>query len=125
MDARQKGGNVVQVIYAAPFILLCLVSYLVCLAVPRLRRHALQALVVPVAFGFCSIVGMVVIVLVGDTLTERFHFDVNPGPLVGMKGILIGFFIYFVPGILGAWLAVYLVNKIKRRFHSFDSPGKT
>jgi hypothetical protein len=106
----------VQVIYAGPFILLSLVSYLICLAVPRFRQNALHALVVPIAFGFCSIVGMVAIVLAGDTLTERFHFDVNPGPLVGMKGILIGFFIYFVPGVLGAWLAVYLGSKIKRRF---------
>lgn len=116
IDDSQKGGNIVQVIYAASFILLSLVSYLICLAVPRLRRHALQALVVPVAFGFCAIVGVVALVLAGDTLTERFHFDVNPGPLVGMKGILTGFVIYFVPGILGAWLAVHLVNKIKQRF---------
>lgn len=105
-----------QAIYAAPFILLSLVSFLTCLAVPRLRRNALEALVVPVAFGFCSIVGMVVIILIGDTLTERFHFNVNPGPLVGMKGIIIGFFVWFVPGIVGAWLAVFLVSKIKRKF---------
>jgi uncharacterized membrane protein len=108
----------VQVLYAAPFILLSLVSYLICLAVPRFRRNALQALIVPVAFGFFSIVGMVVIVLAGDVLTERFRFNVDTGPLVGVKGIFIGFFIYFVPGILGAWLAVHLVNKIKRRFRA-------
>jgi hypothetical protein len=59
---------------------------------------------------------MAVIVLIGDTLTERFHFNVNPGPLVGMKGIFIGFFVYLVPGMVGAWLAAYLVSKIKRRF---------
>jgi biotin transporter BioY len=116
MDASQKGENLVQVIYAAPFILIALVSYLICLAVPRFRGNALQALVAPVTFGFCSIVGMVVMVLLGNALSERFHFNINPGPLVGMKGILIGFLIYFVPGILGAWLAVHLINKIERRF---------
>jgi len=90
MDASQKGGNVVQVIYAAPFVLLSLVSCLICLAVPRFRRNALQAPVVSVAFGFCSIVGMLLILLMCDILTQRFHFDVTPGSLVGLKGILIG-----------------------------------
>jgi hypothetical protein len=59
---------------------------------------------------------MLIMVLIGATLTERFHFHVNPGPLVGLKGILIGFCIYFVPGVGGAWLAVNLVSRIKRRF---------
>jgi hypothetical protein len=108
---NQKGGNAVPVIYAAPFILLSIVSCLICLAIPRFREKALQALVAPVAFGFCSVVGMLVI----DTLIGHFY-GACPCPEFGMKGILVGFCIYAVPGILGAWFAVNLVGRIKRGF---------
>src|SRR5271165_3313749 len=52
MDASQKGEIIVHLVdaYAGPFILLSLVFYFICLAVPRFRRIALQALVVPIAF---------------------------------------------------------------------------
>jgi hypothetical protein len=105
----------VQVIYAAPFILLSLIAFVCCLAIRRLRRYALQALVVPVAFGFCSIVGMLFTVLTADLLHDRFGLPVNPGPLVGIKGVVISFFIYFIPGVVGAWLAVLLIHRIKQR----------
>ena len=49
-----------QVIYALPFVLLSIVSFLVCVAVPRWRRYSFQALVAPVAFG-CRAVRMFVV----------------------------------------------------------------
>jgi hypothetical protein len=86
-----------QFIYAFPFVVLSLLAFLSCLAIPRLREHAVQALVAPVAFGFSSIVGMFVIVITADFLDERFGFHVSPGPVVGMRGAAIAFLIYFVP----------------------------
>jgi hypothetical protein len=50
------------------------------------------------------------------TLAERFHLPLNPGPLTGMKGLMIGLVIYFMPGAVGAWLAVSLAGRIKARF---------
>jgi hypothetical protein len=106
----------VQFLYAAPFVLLSLISFVGCLAIPRLRQHALPALVAPVAFGVCSILTFVTIIVAANIITDHFHVDVSPGPLVGIKGILIGVSFYFIPGIVGAWIAVYLTNKFKRRF---------
>jgi len=108
--------TVESVIYAAPFILLSLISAVTCLAIPQLRKYTLQALVAPVAFGLCSIVGMAVMVLSGDVLTKRFQIVVSPGPFAEIKDILISLFIYFISGIVGAWLAVYLTNKMAQRF---------
>jgi hypothetical protein len=100
----------VQILYAFPFILLSIVAFLSCLAIPRLRRYAVQALVTPVAFGFCSIVGMFVILS-----AVWFLFHVSSGPLVGIGGVAIAFVIYFIPGAVGAWLVVSVVNRIKQR----------
>ena len=99
-----------QIIYAFPFILLSIVAFLSCLAIPRLRGYVVQALVAPVAFGFCSIVGMFVILSIG-----WFLFHVSSGPLVGIGGVAIAFVIYFIPGAIGAWLVVSIVNRTKQR----------
>lgn len=108
--------TVESVIYAAPFILLSLISAVTCLAIPQLSRYTLQALVAPVAFGLCSIVGMAVMSLGGDVLTKHFQIVISPGPLAEIEDILISLFIYLISGIVGAWLAVYLTNKITQRF---------
>jgi hypothetical protein len=39
-----------------------------------------------------------------------------------MKGILVEFCIYVVPGIIGAWLVVNLVARIRRRFQLISPP---
>jgi len=53
-----------QIIDAAPFILLSLIAFGVFVVVPRLRRRAMSALVAPVAFGFCALAGYVSWVLI-------------------------------------------------------------
>src|SRR5262244_11577 len=52
-----------QVLYAMPFVLVSVLAFLACVIVPRWRRYKFQALVAPVAFGFCSIVAAALIVL--------------------------------------------------------------
>jgi hypothetical protein len=60
-----------QVIYLAPFVLLSAILGVIFLMVPRLRRHAVSAAVVPVAFAVSSITGVFATVLIAD----HFGFD--------------------------------------------------
>jgi hypothetical protein len=100
----------VQIIYAAPFVLLSVAAFFACLALPRLRPYALQALVVPVAFGACSIIAFALIAVTWAMLNERFGL-VPPhwAPLTVCAIAYVAF------GIVGARFAVRLVQ---RRFHS-------
>jgi hypothetical protein len=99
-------------IYGAPFILLSIFAFLVCALLPRLRAYKFQALVVPVAFGFCSIVAWGTAVLVGDRIGEKLHISVFSEPVMGLKGWLIFLTIYLVPGIIGACVAAEVARRI-------------
>jgi hypothetical protein len=101
----------VQVIYALPFVLLSIVSFLVCVAVPRWRRYSFQALVAPVAFGFCSIVAAGAIILTCDHFNLGLEFS---WPRDAVWSVLI----YFVPGLIGSWVAILVVAKIVNRRRS-------
>jgi hypothetical protein len=101
-----------QVIYAAPFILLSLIAFAACLAVARFRPYAFRALVVPVAFGFCSIVALAIIVVTAD----RLHLLLADSPLAGSRGVFVAIPLYFVPGVVGAWLAIEVVRRTEIRF---------
>lgn len=98
-----------QIIYAAPFIFLSILSFAVCLAIPRLRRVAMAALVVPVAFGICSITGWILFVLVC-----QFVLRIDLGAASGAKGIVEGSLFYLLPGIAGAWIATKIVRALER-----------
>ena len=102
-----------QVIYAVPFVLLSAIGYLACLAIPRMRRYTLQAVVAPLAFGFCSIVGAAAVVLMSDY--TGFQIAAFNSPLVGAGGFLTALTIYFVPGALGTWLAISLTGRLRAR----------
>lgn len=100
-----------QIIYGAPFILLSLIAFVCSLAIPRLRLYAFRVLVAPVAFGFCSIVAMALILVISHGLGLQFANY----PLVGMRGVIAGIAIYFMPGLIGAWIAVEIVRQIETR----------
>jgi hypothetical protein len=100
-----------QVIYAAPFILLSLIAFACSLAISKLRPYAFRALVAPVAFGSCSIVAMVLILVGSHGLGLQFANY----PLAGMRGVLEGIAIYLIPGLLGAWIAVEIVRQIETK----------
>jgi len=85
----------------------------VCIFSPRRRPYALQVAVVPVAFGFCSVVGAFAIIVLSDNL---FHIAALNEPLIGFRGALIGIVIYFIPGAAGAWLASWFLGKLTARF---------
>ena len=98
-------------VYAAPFVLLSILCFLICVAVPRWRGYRFQALVAPVAFGFCSIVAMAVIVLTSDHFNLGLFTKVPSGSL---EAVAL-FMIYFIPGLIGSWGAVAAVTKIVSR----------
>jgi hypothetical protein len=97
-----------QVIYAMPFMLLSVLAFVVCFAVPRWRRYRFQALVAPVAFGFCSIVAMGAIILTADYL----NLGLFTKPWSGVRDVVPLLLIYFIPGLLGGWCAVAAVRKM-------------
>ena len=99
-----------QVIYAIPFVLLSVLGFLVCMVVPRWRRHRFRVLVAPVAFGFCSIVAAGAIILTAD----HFNLGLFTKSWSGPKDAVPLLFIYFVPGLLGSWIAVLGVKMIAR-----------
>jgi hypothetical protein len=98
-----------QIIYAAPFVLLSLLCFGVFLAVPRLRHFAIAALVAPVAFGFCAIAGYITWVLVCD-----FVLKIQLGPVEGFHGVIEVLFFFITPGVMGSWAAVWIVGKALR-----------
>jgi hypothetical protein len=89
-------------------MLLSVLAFFGSLTIPRLRPHSLRALIAPLAFGFCSIFGMAVIVL--------FSEAARTAPLNGPRGTVIGFSMWFVPGLLGTWLALAILKRIEQRW---------
>jgi hypothetical protein len=103
-----------QVIYAAPFMMLSMLGFLICVAVPRWRPYKIQALVAPVAFAFCSIVTAGAVILTADYV----NLDLFTKPWSGPRDAVPLFFIYFIPGLVGSWCAVAAVRKIAARRNS-------
>lgn len=110
-EYRTGDIGLMQVIYALPFVLLSILSFLICAAVPRLRHYKIQALIAPVTFGFCSIVAAGAIVLTSD----HFKLGLFVKPWTGPRDAVPLLFIYFIPGLLGSWCAVAAVNKVRQR----------
>jgi hypothetical protein len=100
-----------QIMYAAPFIFLALLGFVLCVIVAPLRRFALSALIAPVAFGICSIIGWIAFVLVAGDLLK-----INLGPATGIHGLIEGILFYVIPGLLGSSLAVVFIRSLEWLF---------
>ena len=101
-----------EVVYAAPFVALSIIAFACFLVIPPWRPYAFHALVVPVAFGFCSIVGMTLATALFLALHLRF---VNT-PVVGLVGIAD----YFFSGLIGSLIAVQSVQRIETRLKTTE-----
>jgi hypothetical protein len=99
-----------QIIYAAPFVFLSIVSFSICLAIRPLRRFAIPALIVPVTFGFFSILGWIAFVLIAG-----FVLKLHLGPATGIHGIAEGLLFYLVPGVLASWAAIVVARFVENR----------
>jgi hypothetical protein len=102
----------VQIIYAAPFVLLSVAAFFLCLAVPRLRRYALQAFVAPLAFGACSMIAFGLIAVSWAAVNERFGLT---QPYWAQLTVCASAYLVF--GAVGAWLAVRLVRRVSGRMN--------
>jgi len=91
-----------QLIYAIPFVLISVFAFSLCVVVPRWRKYKVQALVAPVAFGFCSIVAAALVVLTSD----RFNLGLFTRPWTGPRDVAPLLLIYIIPGLIGSWAAV-------------------
>ena len=96
-----------QFLYAAPFVLSRRLRSLA-LVIRRLRCLALSALVAPVRFGVCAIIGCVAWVLVC-----RFVLEIQLRPVEGAHGFFDVLFFFLPPGFFGSWAVVWTVEKIR------------
>lgn len=102
-----------QFIYALPFAMLSGLAFFACVVVPRWRRYKFQALVAPLAFGFCSIVAAGAIILTSD----HFNLGLFTRPFSGLRDAALLILIYFIPGLIGSWAGVLAVAKVVNRRH--------
>lgn len=109
-----------QLIYAAPFVLISLIAFAVFGAVPKLRRRAIMALVAPTAFGFWALAGFITWVLI-----SRFVLKIQLRPIEGLHGVFDVLFFFIAPGLLGSWMSVWIICKLIRYIKgSHDRPVK-
>jgi hypothetical protein len=92
--------------YAAPFVLMSLVCSAVFLAIPKMRRFAVAALVAPVAFGGCAAAGFISWVLLCD-----FLLQIQLRPVTGLRGIFDVLAFFVAPGVFGSAASVWGVKK--------------
>jgi hypothetical protein len=97
-----------QAIYLLPFALFAFAAASLCAVVPRWRRHILAALVAPIAFAVCGIVGMLAAALVAEKFVSP---DAGPAG-VQLAALLV--VVYCIPGAGGAWVAVRIAHATQR-----------
>ena len=101
-----------QILYAFPFIAASFLSFGICVAVPRLRRYAVAAIVAPVVFGVSSICCLLAFMMAFDAQYESFPRSIAiGGPLLA----------YIGGGVIGAWLAVTATQFVIKRLRSSGS----
>jgi len=98
-----------QIIYAIPFVLVSIIAFAVFGAVPKLRHHAVAALVASAAFGFWALVGYVTWVL-----ACMFVLKIQLRPVEGLHGFFEVIFFFIMPGVLGSWMSVWISGKAVR-----------
>ena len=102
-----------QVIFATLVLVLAGLVFLVFLAVPQLRRHALKA--VAAVFGFAAgSMGMMFLFAAAYGLSGR-SAGTLPAWAVGMPGAILGNIAFYGGGIVGAWLAIRAAGCVQAR----------
>ena len=103
-----------QFLYALPFMFVSAIAFIVCLAMPRLRCYAVSAMLAPLAFGICSVVGLAILMLAIDT-----QYDSLPR----LVAVLAPLTAYMGSGILGTWLALTIMRHMRRHLLSKRTMG--
>jgi hypothetical protein len=94
-----------------PFLVLSILGFLCCSAVPRLKKYASGILMGPPAFGFCSLIGLWLGLFVWSRTTPLLHLSgyVSDRLLLALLG---GGFL--LCGIGGTWLTLRLGRRALR-----------
>lgn len=104
-----------QVIYLVPFVLLSGVCGVVCLTVPRWRRYVAGALIAPIAFAGCSLVGLFIMILLADEFGFGQMMGLNRSlDSTNWRGLITFVILYFGPGAMGAVVAALVGNRLQR-----------
>jgi|SRR5689334_887195 hypothetical protein len=93
-----------------PLIASSVILFFTCLAIPRWRRYALQALVIPIAFVLFASFG-------GATVVISLHELRLPIPHQYWSIAMV----WFICGLCGAWLGNAAAKRVSRRFELFKS----
>lgn len=91
-----------QVIFATLVLAVAGCVFLVFLAVPRLRRHALKAVAAVFGFAAGSVGSMGLFALAYGLFRE----DTLPAWATGVPGAILGNVAFYGGGFVGAWVAV-------------------
>jgi hypothetical protein len=83
-----------------------------CLVIPKLRRYALRALLIPMAFGLCAIVGMGATILFFAGLVWLGLVRV---PVGDTWPVVAGIFLYLIYGSVGVWLAIRVAQVLEHK----------
>jgi len=70
------------------------------------------------AFGACSAIGYVAITIAVSTLRPTLGMEGEPQALVFLAS-------YVVPGLLGGWLMILMLGKLKRKRNSKTPPNSS
>lgn len=100
-----------QILYAAPFVLISILAFIVCLIFPGFRRFAVPTLAAPVTFGICSISGWIAFALI-----ENYFTKVHLRPYSGIYLLVQAIAFYLLPGLAGSAIAVYSLLFLQRRY---------
>ena len=102
--------------YLLPFILISLVTGMICIVVPRWRRYAAAAVVTPMAFAVCSITGLIMTILLTESLgiSGALGFDAS-WERQSWSSVLVAGAAYLLPGALGALVAAIVATRLQRR----------
>ena len=93
--------------------MLSFVCGVLCLAVPRWRRYVAGAVISPIAFAGCAIIGLFATVLLVDHFGGADLFNKSLDKASWSRLIVLAV-LYVGPGAIGALIAALVGNRIQR-----------
>jgi hypothetical protein len=97
--------ELLPILYAGAFFLLAGAGYLCSQLFAKLREFSQQLFVAVLAFGACSYVGFIIVVLTISSTPLKGLLEGRPAPITYILG-------YFIPGLCGSWLSLKVLRSI-------------
>jgi hypothetical protein len=99
--------EIVSILYAALFLALAGAASACCSSVSKLRKHSLQVFLAILAFGVCSYMGSILIIVFVGSSPLGWLFD-------GRLSVITWTLAYLLPGLAGGWCAVKCVESMRK-----------